>query len=364
MNSAVERISSVGEEGNAQGARKSQKKHRRNSRPGDWKCGSCNNYNYSFREQCNRCETMKSDTINIVVVASRRNNERRAGDWVCIICNNLNYSFRKECNRCSADKLVRDEKDIPGGWKCPQCTYRNLGRHIQCHYCDMLRNIMTCGYLQNGYPMQQPMMYWPMNVATQFHVPITSDVVGMPNNLVQQMQAVRPEYTDEQLSLQLTSDPPVIPPGNTQAAEVLPSSTRDAYMLMPLYMSTQQQQLQRQQQQLQQQQQQQMMIHEYNVMSLVPQLSSDASLTNVGRPTSSAPGQPAEGVVQSIPVDPSFQYLMLNAQYQQKSPMFIVEESTSAPAHKELSSRPTYTGSAGVVGDRSHSGTPPLARAS
>eukprot|EP01017_Pseudomicrothorax_dubius_P026299 TRINITY_DN291_c0_g1_i3.p1 TRINITY_DN291_c0_g1~~TRINITY_DN291_c0_g1_i3.p1 ORF type:complete len:322 (+),score=66.85 TRINITY_DN291_c0_g1_i3:148-1113(+) len=24
----------------------------------------------------------------------------RAGDWVCILCNNLNFSFRNECNRC------------------------------------------------------------------------------------------------------------------------------------------------------------------------------------------------------------------------------------------------------------------------
>jgi len=24
----------------------------------------------------------------------------RAGDWVCLICNNLNFSFRNECNRC------------------------------------------------------------------------------------------------------------------------------------------------------------------------------------------------------------------------------------------------------------------------
>jgi len=24
----------------------------------------------------------------------------RAGDWVCLLCNNLNFSFRNECNRC------------------------------------------------------------------------------------------------------------------------------------------------------------------------------------------------------------------------------------------------------------------------
>ena len=28
------------------------------------------------------------------------NNTVRAGDWVCLLCNNLNFSFRSECNRC------------------------------------------------------------------------------------------------------------------------------------------------------------------------------------------------------------------------------------------------------------------------
>jgi hypothetical protein len=28
------------------------------------------------------------------------NTSVRAGDWVCLICNNLNFSFRNECNRC------------------------------------------------------------------------------------------------------------------------------------------------------------------------------------------------------------------------------------------------------------------------
>ena len=27
-------------------------------------------------------------------------NSVRAGDWICLVCNNLNFSFRNECNRC------------------------------------------------------------------------------------------------------------------------------------------------------------------------------------------------------------------------------------------------------------------------
>ena len=28
------------------------------------------------------------------------NHSIRAGDWICLLCNNLNFSFRSECNRC------------------------------------------------------------------------------------------------------------------------------------------------------------------------------------------------------------------------------------------------------------------------
>lgn len=32
---------------------------------------------------------------------------KRQGDWVCMLCNNLNYSFRENCNRCK--NLTREE---------------------------------------------------------------------------------------------------------------------------------------------------------------------------------------------------------------------------------------------------------------
>jgi len=33
-------------------------------------------------------------------VQKNLNNSVRAGDWICLVCNNLNFSFRNECNRC------------------------------------------------------------------------------------------------------------------------------------------------------------------------------------------------------------------------------------------------------------------------
>jgi len=35
---------------------------------------------------------------------SKSGNEERVGDWVCINCANLNFSFRNNCNRCQRDR--------------------------------------------------------------------------------------------------------------------------------------------------------------------------------------------------------------------------------------------------------------------
>ena len=31
--------------------------------------------------------------------------KERVGDWVCLNCNNLNFRFRENCNRCEKHKL-------------------------------------------------------------------------------------------------------------------------------------------------------------------------------------------------------------------------------------------------------------------
>ena len=39
----------------------------------------------------------------------------REGDWICLYCQNLNFSFRNECNRCQAfaePPLVREANEI------------------------------------------------------------------------------------------------------------------------------------------------------------------------------------------------------------------------------------------------------------
>ena len=39
---------------------------------------------------------------------------KREGDWICKFCNNLNFAFRKECNRC---KLVKNTYN----YNCNNC---------------------------------------------------------------------------------------------------------------------------------------------------------------------------------------------------------------------------------------------------
>ena len=34
--------------------------------------------------------------------------QKREGDWKCIVCQNINFAFREECNRC---RLVSREQN-------------------------------------------------------------------------------------------------------------------------------------------------------------------------------------------------------------------------------------------------------------
>ncbi|DAC36071.1 MAG TPA: hypothetical protein D7I05_00340 [Candidatus Poseidoniales archaeon] len=110
------------------------------SRGGDWDCPKCNNSNFAFRTECNRCGEPRGDAPSKPGDGGfdrrndrrggfdRRNNDRRGGfdrrndrrgggrdnsrnrgDWDCPKCNNLNYSFRTECNSCGEPR-----GDTPG----------------------------------------------------------------------------------------------------------------------------------------------------------------------------------------------------------------------------------------------------------
>ncbi len=96
----------------------------------DWTCRSCNNSNFAFRTECNRCGKSRTDGGNRRSRDGDRGNQRfrrddrrggdrefrgnkpqdqtRDGDWTCKGCGNNNFSFRTECNRCGKAKSGGD----------------------------------------------------------------------------------------------------------------------------------------------------------------------------------------------------------------------------------------------------------------
>ena len=42
-------------------------------------------------------------------IKKRKKIEKREGDWICHKCNNLNFSFRNSCNKCKSLKMEMDK---------------------------------------------------------------------------------------------------------------------------------------------------------------------------------------------------------------------------------------------------------------
>ena len=80
-----------------------------------WICCQCNNFNFETRNKCNRCQAIKKPKLKDEIFKKKDNkknkkkNKERKTDWLCLNCQNLNYGFRKNCNRC---KIERKE-DFP-----------------------------------------------------------------------------------------------------------------------------------------------------------------------------------------------------------------------------------------------------------
>ena len=88
----------------------------RDSQKDDWVCAACENVNFSWRTECNSCGKAKDGNVKAYKSSGRENNrsnqrrerprQERHGqnDWECPACNNNNFSFRTECNRCGKPK--------------------------------------------------------------------------------------------------------------------------------------------------------------------------------------------------------------------------------------------------------------------
>eukprot|EP00899_Mesostigma_viride_P002763 jgi/Mesvir1/12488/Mv10244-RA.1 len=110
---------------------------------GDWPCPneSCNNVNFAFRGQCNRCGTPRPDNAGGGAGAGRgagRGRGRGRGDapgagrgrgsggppglfgpndWNCSMCGNTNWAKRDKCNICNTPRpgTVVDHREGRGG---------------------------------------------------------------------------------------------------------------------------------------------------------------------------------------------------------------------------------------------------------
>ena len=76
-----------------------------------WICRLCNNFNFETRNKCNRCFAIKNpktiEEINKKKDDNKKNKKKikeRKTDWLCLNCQNLNYGFRKNCNRCQIQR--------------------------------------------------------------------------------------------------------------------------------------------------------------------------------------------------------------------------------------------------------------------
>ena len=62
-----------------------------------------NRQNYSFSPKHNNNSCFK-DKGNKKFIKSKKPFIERPGDWICCNCQNLNFAFRKNCNRCHLSK--------------------------------------------------------------------------------------------------------------------------------------------------------------------------------------------------------------------------------------------------------------------
>ena len=96
--------------------RRDDRRGNNDSQKSDWVCASCNNVNFAWRTECNSCGKAKEGNVKAYKSSFRdndRSNNRRErprqdnhgrNDWECPACNNINFSFRTECNKCGKPK--------------------------------------------------------------------------------------------------------------------------------------------------------------------------------------------------------------------------------------------------------------------
>ena len=99
----------------------------------DWDCSKCNNSNFSFRRECNRCGEPRSGGGGDRRDRGRGNfdrgsRDRRGGD-------------RRDGGRGNFDRGSRGRNDSnDGDWDCPKCNNSNFARRTECNRCGEPRS--------------------------------------------------------------------------------------------------------------------------------------------------------------------------------------------------------------------------------
>lgn len=71
----------------------------------NWVCQLCQNSNFVWRLNCNRCRVSKSEAIIPSTDNLASSWRSYKYDWTCGHCFNINFWYREECNRCHAVKV-------------------------------------------------------------------------------------------------------------------------------------------------------------------------------------------------------------------------------------------------------------------
>ena len=158
-----------------------------NRNGGDWDCPKCQNNNFAFRTECNRCGEARGagggrgprqddrrggsqgyQSRDRQGGRFERNDRgqgnRNGGDWDCPKCRNNNFAFRTECNSCGLPKSGSNDRrggndryggnDRRGGndrgretkvytdndWDCPKCQNSNFAFRQECNRCQAPRS--------------------------------------------------------------------------------------------------------------------------------------------------------------------------------------------------------------------------------
>ena len=109
----------------------------------DWDCPKCNNSNFSFRRECNRCGEPRSGGGGERRDRGRGNfdrgsRDRRDGD-------------RRDGGRGNFDRGSRGRNDSnDGDWDCPKCNNSNFARRTECNRCGEPRGAGGGGGRRDG----------------------------------------------------------------------------------------------------------------------------------------------------------------------------------------------------------------------